>query len=175
MDTQNEVRMCSRASMCRAFLFRHCERCIDIWVCRVVFLPRPSCWGGMWDRGIEPKFVRGWFGTCISFYGHLWYPLASRCETGLMTRLRVPFVVPMLNFWAVNFHHTTVDPHLQTHHSIVHLEGGWNLMLLGIYGGFPKMVVPQQPWAFLLKRFGGYHHLRKHPYDVGNSSDKNER
>ena len=45
-------------------------------------------------------------------------------------------------------------------------------MLLGIYGGFPKMVVPQQPWAFLLKRFGGYHHLRKHPYDVGNSSAK---
>ena len=35
--------------------------------------------------------------------------------------------------------------------------------------GFPKMVVPQQPWVFLLKMiilgcWGGYHHFRKHPY-----------
>ena len=36
--------------------------------------------------------------------------------------------------------------------------------------GFPKMLVPQQPWVFLLKMIiiwggdWGYHHLRKHPF-----------
>jgi len=45
----------------------------------------------------------------------------------------------MLNFWAVNFHHTTVDPHLQTHHSIVHL-GGLKFDAFGNTWGFPKMV-----------------------------------
>ena len=41
--------------------------------------------------------------------------------------------------------------------------------------GFPKMVAPNWPWAFLLKMiilgvFWGYHHLRKHLYGIHNCS-----